>query len=63
MGRNDPSPSLRYDGWTMVDFGRSKFASNDRTHEMIRLCRDNEPMATALRLFHEVVDQRKAEDD
>jgi hypothetical protein len=50
---------IRYRGWTLVDVGRSRFASKDGTSVMRRVCRENDPQEVAMSSFRQVVDREE----
>lgn len=52
---------IRYRGWTLVDVGRSRFASKDGTMIRRRVCRENAPQEVAMSTFRQVVDREEDE--
>jgi len=61
-GDYDRHGSLHYRGWTLVDIGRTRFASNDVTGVRRRVCHENASMAEALSEFRAVVDKMEGKE-
>lgn len=57
VGPSARIPRLHYRGWTLVDFGRSRYATEDATGRRVRVCDEGEHPEVAIRRFHEVVDR------